>query len=148
MIYGLEFPWSEELLYDFGAKWLTKAFHAAGTLSSDNAVKAIKKVKRFDSGSNGHKLFIDVEYKLAGGGNHTELFAKVPYPMDDIVGSDRLSSSLYKQPQDLSEINVYRLLESTLSFKIPKYYYGDVSNETTNFILITERTDFKDTLHA
>jgi len=40
------------------------------------------------------------------------------------------------------EINTYRLLESALPVKTPRFYYGDISNETSNYILITERVPF------
>ena len=35
MFYGLNFPWTEEMLLSskFGAEWLTQAMHVAGTLS-------------------------------------------------------------------------------------------------------------------
>jgi len=75
---------------------------------------------------------------------HRKLFVKIPYPLQGSLMSDRMNSSLYKQPQDLGEINAYRLLEGSLPFRVPKYYFGDVSNETTNFILITEQTPFAD----
>eukprot|EP00438_Fugacium_kawagutii_P006461 Skav224965 [mRNA] locus=scaffold3893:17080:25909:+ [translate_table: standard] len=35
-----------------------------------------------------------------------------------------------------------RLAETTLPVRTPKFYYGDISNETTNYILITERVPF------
>mmetsp|Transcript_69829 Transcript_69829/g.220420 ORF Transcript_69829/g.220420 Transcript_69829/m.220420 type:complete len:376 (-) Transcript_69829:104-1231(-) len=40
------------------------------------------------------------------------------------------------------EIDTYRLMEAALPFATPHFYYGDISNETTNFILITERVPF------
>merc|ERR1711972_741919 len=41
MIYGIDFPWSAEKLEEMGVEWLTKAFHAAGTLSEDNRVTSL-----------------------------------------------------------------------------------------------------------
>ena len=37
MIYGLQFPWTEEMLLSpkFGAEWLTQAMHVAGTLPKE-----------------------------------------------------------------------------------------------------------------
>lgn len=34
------------------------------------------------------------------------------------------------------------MAETRLPTKTPKFYYGDISNETTNYILITERVPF------
>ena len=40
MIYGLQFPWTEEMLLSpkFGAEWLTQAMHVAGTLPKERVV--------------------------------------------------------------------------------------------------------------
>lgn len=35
-----------------------------------------------------------------------------------------------------------RLAETKLPVSTPKFYYGDISNETSNYILITERVPF------
>jgi len=144
MFYGLEFPWTEELLAEFGPAWLTKAFHTAGTLPTDNKVTKIileQKIK-VTTGNNGGKFLFEVEYEKPSADLHTQLFAKIPFPLADKTKSDRLSSSVNKQPQEYAEINTYRLLESTIPAKIPKYYYGDISCDSTNWVLITERVNF------
>jgi len=53
-----------------------------------------------------------------------------------------MASSIMMQGGELGEISASRCLESRLPFRIPRYYYGDISNETTNFIIITERIPF------
>jgi len=58
------------------------------------------------------------------------------------VLTDRISSSVYKQGMDFGEINAYRLFESSFPFKVPKYYFGDISNESSNYILILSRIPF------
>lgn len=144
MFYGLDFPWTEPMLLSFGPEWLTKAFHAAGTLSLENRVTAIKNVKEFVLGNNGSKTFFDVDYLRPSPDLHTHLFAKYPFLMDPETRSDRLASSVRKQPQDLHEVNAYRLLEGKLPVRMPKYYFADINNDTTNFILILERVHFAD----
>lgn len=146
MFYDLDFPWSEETLIEFGPSWLTKAFHKAGTLEPDNKVTSIipeKKVK-VTTGNNGGKFLFEVNYKMKTPGLHTKLFAKVPFPLEGVTKSDRLSSSVNKQPQEFYELNTHRLLEDKLlkTLKTPKFYFGDISNETSNWILITERINF------
>jgi len=144
MIYGMEFPWTEAMLLEWGPKWLTKAFRKAGTLSETNeVVKIIQETKtKVTTGNNGAKFLFEVTYKHAEPDLHTKLFAKIPHPMDGKTNSHRLSSSVHKQPAEYEEINTYRLLEATLPVKIPTFYYGDVSNETSNFIIITECVPF------
>jgi len=144
MIYGIEFPWNEDSLAEMGPQWLTAAFHRAGTLSQDNAVTSIileKKIK-VTGGNNGGKFLFEVRYLKPSPELHTKLFAKVPFPCSGPTKSDRLSSSVYKQPMDLVEINTYRLVEARFPMQTPKFYYGDISNETSNFILITERIPY------
>eukprot|EP00930_Biecheleria_cincta_P070783 TRINITY_DN58392_c0_g1_i1.p1 TRINITY_DN58392_c0_g1~~TRINITY_DN58392_c0_g1_i1.p1 ORF type:complete len:633 (+),score=85.45 TRINITY_DN58392_c0_g1_i1:128-2026(+) len=145
VFYGLEFPWNEDMLLEFGAKWLTKAFHAAGTLDPSNAVTEIVKVKRHVFGNNGGKTLFEVMYKRPEPHLHTKLFAKYPFDMTDMKQrSDSVAQRVYKQPQDFTEVNFYRLMEVNIPFRTPKYYYGDISNESTNFILITEQVPFDD----
>jgi len=148
MIYQITFPWTEAQLHsqEFGAEWLTKAFHAAGTIPLDNRVSKIVAQGQYKitTGNNGGKFLFEVEYEKPDETLHTKLFAKIPHSMDKETMSDRLSSSVNKQPAELWEINSSRLLEATLPVKIPRFYFGDISNETSNWILITEQVPFHD----
>lgn len=146
IIYGLDFPWTEAKLVEFGPEWLTKAFWKAGTLGADNRVVKIipeKKIK-ITAGNNAGKFLFEVKYQKPGASLHTRLFGKVPFMMTPATKTDRLSSSVYKQPMDLYEIQTYRLFEASLPMKTPKFYYGDISNDTSNFILITERIPYSE----
>eukprot|EP00933_Yihiella_yeosuensis_P075883 TRINITY_DN8543_c0_g1_i1.p1 TRINITY_DN8543_c0_g1~~TRINITY_DN8543_c0_g1_i1.p1 ORF type:complete len:626 (+),score=125.16 TRINITY_DN8543_c0_g1_i1:98-1975(+) len=147
MLYGMVFPWTEEMLHSsqFGPAWLTKAMHAAGTLPKSNRVTKLiaEKKTKITTGNNGGKFLFEVEYLNPSQDLHTQLFAKIPHSMDKETSSDRLSSSVNKQPMELYELNSSRLLEATLPVKIPRFYFGDISNETSNWILITERVGFK-----
>lgn len=142
MFYGFEFPWNADMMREMGAPWLTRAFRAAKTIPEDETVARVTNVREFVGGGACSKMLIDVEYATGGPGLHTKLFAKCPFPMEGKTMSDRLSSSVYQQGMDFMEANCYRLLESGFDFPIPKYYFADISNETTNFILITERVPF------
>jgi len=147
MFYGLNFPWTEEMLLSakFGADWLTQAMHVAGTLPSDNKViKVSADPFKITTGNNGGKFLFEVEYLHSSPDLHTRLFAKIPHSMEGQTQSDRLSSSVNKQPMEFYELNSSRLLEATLPVKIPRYYFGDISNETSNWILITESVNFRD----
>jgi len=146
LFYGIEFPWSEAMLIKFGPAWLTKAFHAAGTLHELNCVVELipESTIKITAGNNGGKFLFEVRYKRQTPDLHTKLFAKVPYPLTPQTKTDRLSSSVLKQPMDFSEINTYRLMEDNLPCEVPKFYYGDISNKTSNFILITSRIPYSD----
>mmetsp|Transcript_75238 Transcript_75238/g.166438 ORF Transcript_75238/g.166438 Transcript_75238/m.166438 type:complete len:719 (-) Transcript_75238:109-2265(-) len=142
--YGIVFPWSEDQLAEWGPGWLTKAFHIAGTLESSNRVTALTmepKVK-VTAGNNAGKFIFEVEYLHDRPDLHKKLFAKIPFPLSGMTKNDRQSSSVNKQPMDLYEINSYRLFESAMPMKVPKFYFGDISNVTTNYILILERVPF------
>merc|ERR1719323_1394314 len=146
MIYGLDFPWSEATLSEMGPDWLTQAMHTVGSLPEDNKVTKIileSKIK-VTTGNNGGKFLFEVEYEKEDPSLHTKLFAKVPFALEGATKSDRLSSSVNKQPAELYEINTYRLLEASLGVKTPRFYFGDISNETSNWIIITERINFHD----
>merc|ERR1712032_595992 len=99
-LFGIEFPWTDEMLGKWGAEWLTTAFHAAGTMDKSNWVKrlVIDKKTECTTGNNGGKFFFDVMYAKKDPSLHTRLFAKIPYKLEGATKSDRLSSSVNKQP--------------------------------------------------
>eukprot|EP00747_Dinoflagellata_sp_TGD_P098444 gnl/TRDRNA2_/TRDRNA2_167454_c0_seq1.p1 gnl/TRDRNA2_/TRDRNA2_167454_c0~~gnl/TRDRNA2_/TRDRNA2_167454_c0_seq1.p1 ORF type:complete len:691 (+),score=142.20 gnl/TRDRNA2_/TRDRNA2_167454_c0_seq1:207-2075(+) len=146
MFYGIEFPLNAEMLLEWGPKWLTRAFHAANTLPKTNKVTRItmEKKRKITTGNNGNKFLFEVEYLDDTPDLHKKLFCKIPFPCAGATKTDRISSSVNKQPQEFYEINTSRLLESALPVAIPRFYYGDISNVTSNWILITERIEFKD----
>ncbi|CAE8716304.1 unnamed protein product [Polarella glacialis] len=143
VFYGLEFPWTSQMLVEFGPAWLTEAFQRAGTLEEGNRVThiAIDDIK-VTAGNNAGKFLFEVRYEKERADLHRKLFAKVPFALTKETKSDRLSSSVLKQPMDFYEINTYRVAETSLPMKTPKFYFGDISNETSNYILITERVPF------
>ncbi|CAE7342362.1 unnamed protein product [Symbiodinium microadriaticum] len=119
----------------------------AGSLEKSNRVTQLRVENiKVTAGNNAGKFLFNVRYANERPGLHTKLFAKVPisvpFQMTKETKQDRLSSSVLKQPMDFFEINTYRLAETTLPIPTPKFYYGDISNLTSNFILITERVPF------
>lgn len=94
------------------------------------------------TGNNGGKFLFEVVYAEHQEGLHTKLFAKVPHVPQGKTKSDRLSSSVNKQPQEFYELNTHRLLEAVMPVRMAKFYFGDVSNVTSNFILITECIEY------
>lgn len=93
--YKLPLPASLKLIITpkWGTGWLTRAFHAAGTLDADDAVTRIVSwtelaVQGVDAqGGAGLKAIVQVEYaKGAANGLHTTLFVKGPWEATDAVG--------------------------------------------------------------
>jgi len=139
-MYGLPFPQTpEELLWDekFGAAWLTKAFHAAGTLPKDNAVKSIPWGVRFEGGGSGPKARFYVEYEKPAEDLDTILFVKMPHPLWENQQQRFVEEGQYKFGDNWGgEISFYRFLSPHVPFPCPKYYFGDLSRESTEAILI------------
>jgi len=152
-MYGIVLPPNLAALESYGAEWLTKALHAAGTLPQDNAVKQVVKFKRLptstelSAGGAGPKAFMTVEYEKPDDSLHTELFVKLPWSVTDskVDGGDdlwRFILSCQNEGMEFQECTVYRFMGPIFPFKIPKYYFGDICRETTNYVLITEKVLF------
>lgn len=147
-LYGLEFPFTMKMLKDplWGPKWLTDAFHKAGSMPKDNKVKKIKELKELPmsgydaAGGAGMKGLLTVEYAKADPELHTELFVKVPFAEGDNM-TWRMNMSMFGDP-DGAEISSYQFLSHLLPFRIPKLYFADIARSTTNYILITEKIAF------
>uniref|UniRef100_A0A7S4R679 Uncharacterized protein n=1 Tax=Alexandrium monilatum TaxID=311494 RepID=A0A7S4R679_9DINO len=146
--YGLEFPFTLKMLQEptFNAGFLTKAFHAAGTLPKDNKVKRIVKMKELPmsgydaAGGAGMKGLVTVQYEKDDPKLHTELFVKVPFQSTDNM-TWRMNMSMFGDP-DGGEISAYQFLTYMLPFRTPKMYFVDISRKTTNYIIITEKIPF------
>jgi len=114
-------------------------------LDKSNSVTRIVHTRPLSGGGACLKLMIEVEYQKPSPDLHTKLFMKYPFNFGEKAQrSDRMNSSVMLQGMEIAEVDAYRLLESSLPFPMPRYYFGDVSNESTNFILITELINFGD----
>eukprot|EP00913_Durusdinium_trenchii_P026516 g24877.t1 len=130
-LYGLTFPQSSEEMASeaFGAEWLTKAFHCAGTLPKDNRVVKILRaeelpVKGFDAaGGAAMKMILSVEYAKPDAELHTELFCKYPYSMEQYP-LERKQLSSYGDV-DGPEILVQMCLTQLFPFRTAKFYFGE-----------------------
>jgi len=146
-LYGLTFPQSSQDMTseEFGPAWLTKAFHAAGTLPEDNRVIKIHQVeelavKGFDAaGGAAMKMLLTVEYEKPDPELHCELFCKYPYSFEEYPVERR---QLAYGDADGPEILVQMSLTHLFPFRTAKFYFGDVCRETTNYILISEKIPF------
>eukprot|EP00747_Dinoflagellata_sp_TGD_P212983 gnl/TRDRNA2_/TRDRNA2_86009_c0_seq1.p1 gnl/TRDRNA2_/TRDRNA2_86009_c0~~gnl/TRDRNA2_/TRDRNA2_86009_c0_seq1.p1 ORF type:complete len:625 (-),score=110.48 gnl/TRDRNA2_/TRDRNA2_86009_c0_seq1:103-1779(-) len=132
--YGIKFPHTKDQLVEMGAKWLTEAFRKSGVLSKTNSVTKLTDAKEFVGGGAGLKCTFSVEYKEDKPWLHKNLFAKLPHKPG---GSDRYYvSCMWNHDRPEMIFNIF--LQDTVPLRVPKFYYGDISAKTTNFILITE----------
>lgn len=130
---GLEIPVDSESLRAGGGAFLTKAFHAAGSLPGDNRVSGIVGLREISGGSTGRKALLSVAYEKQCPGLHTELFVKFSRALDDAI-RDQLKVQM--------ELEVaFALLSRSPGFPIavPVCYFSDYHRESGTGILITER---------
>ncbi|ANI77701.1 hypothetical protein [Sphingobium sp. EP60837] len=133
--YGLEFPIDLAGLREAGPAFLTAAFRASGALSADNRVTQIVSLNKLDIRGASENGLLTLAYARDEPGLQTHLFVKFP-PADahHKYGLLRLSDG---------EIRMARLSrERQLPVTVSRYYFGDHSSHTGNYILITERVPF------
>mmetsp|Transcript_42499 Transcript_42499/g.95975 ORF Transcript_42499/g.95975 Transcript_42499/m.95975 type:complete len:589 (-) Transcript_42499:77-1843(-) len=156
--WGIDFPYTPQMLRDMGPKWLTKAMHTTGVLAKDN------EVIRFDSfdvkaedvtkqdaenakwGGAGLKILLTVTYKNGPGDLTEGMFIKMPH---EFTGkNERFKNSVTGFGMDWSEVTFYNVFGSRfgdLPFKSPRMYFCDIARKTTNFVNIVERIPYAKT---
>lgn len=133
--YGLAFPFTLAALEKAGPEFLTTAFRAAGSISPDNRVTRIVELRPLGRFGASENAFLTVAYAIPEPGLHAELFVKLPHA--DVEHKFLQSSS------SQSEVALLRRSrDGALPVPVARYYFGDYSTHTTNFLLITERIRF------
>jgi len=134
-LYGLEFPFTISMIEEQGAEFLTRAFHAAGTMSRDNHVVAVSRIEPCHGGQAADKAFLDVEYARAEAGLRGELFVKMP--ASDVQRKFYLANTVP------FEVEFARLSSrGVVPVDVPRFYFGDYNTTTSNYILITDRVGY------
>jgi len=134
--YGIEFPWSLGMIQAYGADWLTKALHAAGTLPKDNRVVEME-AKEFVGGGACLKAVITCKYAQPSEELHEKLFCKYPFTIT-AEGFTGFWQWACMTNNDAPEIDFARLLSAAAPMRCPKYYFGDICAKSGLSILITE----------
>jgi hypothetical protein len=133
---GLDIPAHSEALRADAAEFLTRAFHASGSLASDNRVTRITEFKEISGGSTGRKLLLAVEYEKPSSHLHENLFVKFSRDFDDAA---------HDQAKSQMELEVlFALLSRSPEFPIdvPVCYFSDYHHESGTGILITQRVGY------
>lgn len=133
---GMEFPAHGEALRAAGAEFLTRAFHAFGSLSPANSVARITRLEVCPGGSTGQKLFLSVEYAHHEPGLHTELFVKFSRDFADPIrdrGKDQMES-------EVRFAAISRLPGFPIT--VPAAYFADYHHDTGTGMIVTQRIAF------
>lgn len=133
---GLSIPAHPQALAEGGAAFLTRAFHAAGTLSPDNAVARVEAITDCPGGSTGVKLFLTLAYERPEAGLPTDLFVKFSRDFNDPI-RDR------NRDQLLPEVRLAALSRHpAFPIAVPRTLFGDYQAASGTGLLITERIGF------
>lgn len=129
-------PVHPEALRQAGPAWLTRAFHAYGALTPDNAVVQITRCESFAGGNSGDKLLLDVRYAHPDPALHSSLFVKFARCLGDPF-RDRRRAELH------GEVRLAALSRHpAFPVAVAKSYFADFDPMSDNGVLITQRIDF------
>jgi hypothetical protein len=133
---GLSFPAHAQALRSAGEAFLTAAFHAFGSLSTENRVTRITRLEHCPGGSTGHKLFLSVEYERPDPVLHTELFVKFSRDFTD----SRRDHGRYEMEPEARFAAISRLPGFPIS--VPTAYFADYHHDSGTGMIITARIAF------
>lgn len=133
---GLRIPAHADALAAAGADFLTRAFQAYGTLSTDNRILRITHFEPCGSGSTGQKIFLSVEYARTGPGLPADLFVKFSRDFTDAFRDRRR----WELEPEIRLCELSRLPDFPIS--VPRPCFADFHRESGTGILITERIAF------
>jgi hypothetical protein len=132
---GQLFPAYPEPLRDECAGFLTRAFHAMGTLAPENRVTAVTHFEEFFGGGAGRKLVLTVDYADPRG-LHRELFVKYPRDFGDPL------RDLFAGLMDAETRFAHLSRRPGFPVPVPRCYFADYDPSTGTGVLITERIAF------
>jgi hypothetical protein len=133
---GLALPAEGDALREGGAEWLTRAFHAMGSLAADNRVSAVTRCDSFLGGGTGTKALLSVTYEKPGEGLHEDLFVKFSRNFADPT-ADR--AKFHMEP----EVRFAALSRMPgFPVAVPECVFADFARERGTGLLITQRIGF------
>lgn len=119
-----------------GADYLTRVFHAAGSLPAGNRVVNIARIDDCPGGSTGRKLFLTVDYASPDAALDRRLFVKFSRDLDDPI-RDRARFELD------AEVRLARLSrEAGFPVTVPTCYFADFHGASGTGVLITACVPF------
>jgi len=130
---GIALPAHAAALQAAGARFLTEAFHAYGSLGADNQVVAITRCDPCSAGNSGDKLLLAVEYARDEPGLHRDLFVKFSRDFGDAFRDRRR----YELEAEIRLAALSRL--PAFPVTVARAYFGDFEAASGTGLLITER---------
>ena len=130
-------PAHPEALRQAGAAWLTRAFHAYGSLSPDNAVTAITAAADFAAGNSGDKMLLSVAYARPDPSLHSDLFVKFSRCLSDPFRDRRA----HEMDGEVRLAGLSRF--PAFPVAVPKPYFARFDPDNGNGVLITQRIRFE-----
>ncbi|WP_159868172.1 hypothetical protein [Novosphingobium sp. 9U] len=135
-ITGLIIPAHGAALQEDGAEFLTRAFHAFGSLPADNAVTAFA-LQPCPGGSTGAKFFLNVTYAKPDPALHNALFAKFSR---DFTDPRRDHPGRYEMAAEVPFMALARAADFPIRTAAP--YFADYHMASGTGLVITERVGF------
>jgi len=128
---GVEIPAHADALLAGGARFLTAAFRAAGTIAPDNDVRAIVNFEKLSVGGTGHKLLLTVDYERPSPELHRRLFVKFSRNFEDPI--------LDYSKHDLEPEIRLAMISRAPDFPgaVAPYLFGDFHQQSGTGLLIT-----------
>lgn len=133
---GLPIPTHAEAFAADGAAFLTRAFHAFGSLPADNAVARIAGLEPCPGGSTGAKLFLSVEYARSDPALHTALFVKFSRDFAD----PRRDWQRTEMKSEVPFMALSRL--PGFPIRVPAAYFADYHDESGTGLVVTEQVPY------
>jgi hypothetical protein len=133
---GIEFPAHPAALERAGPKFLTRAFHAFGSLPAGNAVTRIVRAEPCPGGSTGAKLLLEVDYARPNPSLHRRLFAKFSRDFAD----PRRDWQRTEMKNEAPFMAVSRL--PGFPIRVPAAYFADYHDATGTGLIITEQVPY------
>jgi hypothetical protein len=133
---GLAIPAQADALRSAGTEFLTRAFHAFGSLAPDNRVEQIIRCESFSGGNSGDKLVLSVEYARNEPGLHRELFVKFSRDFGDAFRDRRR----YELESEVRLAALARLPAFPVAAPIP--YFADFHHDSGTGLVIMQRILF------
>ncbi|MGE3691597.1 MAG: hypothetical protein AB7F98_09470 [Novosphingobium sp.] len=132
--FGFPIPAHVEALREGGCRFLTKAFHAAGSLGNDNEVTSITRFEPCPGGGTGSKLYLSLTYALPGP------------PEDLFVKFSRAFGNEIRDRQKIQmEGEVWLALlsrQADFPISVPRCMFADYHHDSGTGILITQQVRF------
>jgi len=133
---GLALPAHAEAFRKGGTAWLTRAFHAFGSLPADNAVVAIDRMEPCPGGSTGQKFFLTLSYAKDGPGLQRDLFLKFSRDFTD----ERRDWQRTEMEGEARLVAISRL--PGFPIRVPLGWFADYQAESGTGVVITERVPY------